>query len=342
MATSDRRIVLVLGPGRSGTSTMAGALAHSGYRVPQAIKGNETNPSGFYEPRWVVDLHRELLGRTGVRTLDTDPAAFELMEQVTADKEVRDRARTWLEGRLDKLDRVVIKDPRLVWFRDLWVSVAQDLGLDPAFVVMLRHPSEVGSSRSEYYNAGEVTAVAGWVNVALLSERLTTGSPRALVHYPQLTTDWRSELTRMRELLGLELDPPPEQTPHPIDEFIDPGLRRMKSGWDGMSIPSYLQEIGDRTFDALGAIADTGVADEAALATLREEYARLHEDSHALVLSSIKRTRDDAQRTGARRARNRMRKQAQARAVATPGSAPGPAQRIKDGLSRRLGGGAGS
>jgi hypothetical protein len=72
-----RGVVLVLGPGRSGTSTIAGALAHSGYHVPQAIKGNETNPSGFFEPRWAVNFHRRLLGKTGVRTLDTDPTALE-------------------------------------------------------------------------------------------------------------------------------------------------------------------------------------------------------------------------------------------------------------------------
>ena len=54
--------------GEAASSAMAGVLAHSGYHVPKAIKGNATNPSGFDEqPRWVVDFHRELLGRRHVR-----------------------------------------------------------------------------------------------------------------------------------------------------------------------------------------------------------------------------------------------------------------------------------
>ena len=58
-------------------------------------------------------------------------------------------------------------------------------------MIMLRHPAEVSSSRSTYYDAREVTAVAGWINVALMTERLTRGNRRALVPYSQLTADWR-------------------------------------------------------------------------------------------------------------------------------------------------------
>lgn len=335
MATPDRRIVFVVGPGRSGTSTMAGALAHSGYHVPQAIKGNETNPSGFFEPRWVVNFHRNLLRRTGVRTLDTDPTILERMDKVAADDKVRDELRTWLSERLDKHEHLVIKDPRMVWFSALWVSVAQELGVDPAFVVMLRHPSEVSSSRSEYYNAREVTGVAGWINVALMTEKLTSGSPRSLVHYPNLTSDWRTELIRMREQLGLRLDPAPEERPHPIDDFIDPKLRRMKPGWENISVPRHLQELGDRTFDALGSIADHGDSEEtsAELEKIREEYAVVHEDALALVNASVKRMREETARKATRRARAKAREKAQADAVASST----PAQGLGAKVARRLG-----
>lgn len=321
MTSADhRRIVFVVGPGRSGTSTMAGALAYSGYHVPQAIKGNETNPGGFFEPRWVVNFHKDTLRRVGVRTLDTDPDIGERMAKVAADDEVREKVRTWLAERLERHDRLVIKDPRTVWFTELWVSVAQELGVDPGFVIMLRHPSEVSSSRSEYYNTREVTGVAGWINVALLTEALTAGSPRAFVHYPDLTADWRPELIRARDLLGLRLDPAPEQSPHPIDDFIDPKLRRMKPGWENISVPVFLQELGDRTFDALSTLADQGESDAIAdeLDAIRSDYATLHEDSLALVNATMKRMRDEVARKATRRARARARKQVQAAPPAGP------------------------
>jgi hypothetical protein len=311
---SDRRIVLVLGPGRSGTSTMAGTLAMSGFDVPRAIAGKESNPSGFYEPRWVVNWHRSLLQRADVRTLDADPDAFDRMADVLADREVRTELRDWLAARLSEHPRLVIKDPRLVWFRDLWVDVAGELGQEPGFVFMLRHPSEVSSSRSEYYDAREVTAVGGWINVALMTEQLTQGSPRALVHYPQLTADWRTEATRVRDLLGLTLDPAPDVTPHPVDDFIDPTLRRRQSGWDDSPVPAFLQELGEATFQALGDLADQGDSPgrAARLDALREEYLILHQD--ALDLTRPHTMRDRA--AAVSEARRKARTQAEERAAA--------------------------
>ena len=161
MPRDERRLVLVLGPGRSGTSTMAGALAHSGFAVPDPIEAEESNPAGFFEPRWVNDFHLDLLERADVRPLDSDPDATEAIEPLLADDEARDRLRTWLAAQLDQHDRLVIKDPRLVWFRRLWVGVAEELGQAPASVIMLRHPSEVSSSRSEFYQSRAATAVGG-------------------------------------------------------------------------------------------------------------------------------------------------------------------------------------
>ena len=310
-ATDHRRVVVVVGPGRSGTSTMAGALSLMGHHVPDAIAPDASNPRGFFEPRWVVDLHTELLSRVGVRTLDTDPEALERMADVTGDEAVRTQVRDWLAAALAQSDRVVVKDPRIVWFTDLWAGVAEDLGCEPGFVVMLRHPAEVSSSRNEYYDIREVTAVAGWVNVALVTEQLTAGRPRVFVRYPALNADWRTQLGRVRDALGVHLDPAPDHEPHPVDDFIDPGLRRMRQGWDDLSVPAHLQEVAEPVHDALGALA--GDADPATvlprLDELRSAYARIHEDALAVVRPRMSRRIDEASRKAARRARRKAKEE---------------------------------
>ena len=71
-----RRVVFVVGSGRSGTSTMAGTLRTLGLLVPQPeVVADATNPKGFGEPRWVVDLHHELLQRSNVQVSDARPRA---------------------------------------------------------------------------------------------------------------------------------------------------------------------------------------------------------------------------------------------------------------------------
>ncbi|MGZ4451504.1 MAG: sulfotransferase family protein [Nocardioides sp.] len=277
-APQRAQVLLVVGPGRSGTSAVTGSLAHSGYHVPSAIKARDSNPRGFYEPRWLVNFDKELLAEAKVTTLDRDPLALEAMAQVLGSGDAKARLVAWVREQLENNNRLVLKDPRLVWFHALWAEVAEELDFDLGFLIMLRHPSEVSSSRSAYYGAEHVRAVAGWTHVALMAEQVTRGARRAFVHYPDLVGDWRKEFRRVDGLLGLDLVPQIDTTPHPIDEFLDPALRRMAPGWDGIAVPSWLSDLADRSFDALKGIADDGEpSDYTALDALRAEYAETFE-----------------------------------------------------------------
>jgi hypothetical protein len=288
---------------------MAGALACCGYAVPDPIEAEASNPAGFFEPQWVNDFHLELLERADVRPLDSDPAATEAVAPLLTDPVVRGRLRDWLSLQLTEHDRLVVKDPRLVWFRDLWVGVAEELGEPAASVVMLRHPSEVSASRSEFYRSRTTTAVAGWINVALLAERVTRGSPRALVRYPDLTADWRATLTCLRDRLGLRLEPGPDVTPHPVDDFVDPTLRRREAGWNDSSDPARLRALADDVFDALGSASRDDIPQRSAgLDALAADYAALHAEAVDVVHHHVMRERRQARR--ARRARRQASKDA--------------------------------
>ena len=303
MSSDEPRLVLVLGPGRSGTSTMAGALAHSGFVVPDPIEAEESNPTGFFEPRWVNELHLDLLERVDVRPLDSDPEAADMVTSLLRDAEVRDRLRSWLAARLGEHERLVVKDPRLVWFRELWVSVAEELGQPSVSVIMLRDPSEVSSSRSEFYQSRTTTAVAGWINVALMAERVTRGSARALVAYPELMTDWRGPFRRLRDDLGLRLEPGPDDSPHPVDAFIDPSLRRRRPGWEGTAVPPHVRDLADAVFGELGAVADDDTAERGArLDALHGDYLALHAGAFDVVRHHVMRERRRARRSRRRKA----------------------------------------
>jgi hypothetical protein len=324
----QQRIILIIGPGRSGTSTMAGSLVKTGMQVPgRSIKGNQTNPSGFFEPRWVVDFHKRHLDRSQVGTLDASPYALERVVKATDRDKVRANLRRWLAGRLEEQERLVIKDPRAVWFRDLWVDAARDLGVEPGFVTMLRHPAEVSASRGKYYarardsrRSDDTTRIGGWVNVALTSERITQGSPRAFVRYTDLVADWRQVLSRLEAPLGLTFEPALDVSPHPVDEFIDPTLHRVQVDWDDVEIPAELREIGERTWSGLTRLADEGEQPEvlAELEALRAEYLQLTEDALALSRHTIKRLESEAQRKGRRQAAAEAAQAAQAVQVTEP------------------------
>ena len=94
---STRRVTFVVGSGRSGTSTMAGALQALGMHVPQPeVRADETNPKGFAESKWVVDLHTELLQRSHVQVSDARPSAWYETGKASASGITRARLTEWL------------------------------------------------------------------------------------------------------------------------------------------------------------------------------------------------------------------------------------------------------
>ena len=98
VAPPKRRVVFVVGSGRSGTSTMSGALQTLGMHVPQPeVLADETNPKGFGEPQWVVDLHTELLQRCNVAVSDSRPGAWFEAGKLANIERLRTRLHGWLE-----------------------------------------------------------------------------------------------------------------------------------------------------------------------------------------------------------------------------------------------------
>ncbi len=184
----SKRLILVVGVGRSGTSLFAGIMGQLGFRIPQPeIVADDTNPKGFGEPKWVVDFHTRIMRRKRVTVFDARPQAWELTAAASAEPEVREELRSWLNGEVDQAsDVVVVKDPRIGWFLPLWTGAAAEVGVPTSFVTMLRHPAQILTSAKKSYGTWQTDAsrAAAWLNVMLETERATRGTQRAFVPTP--------------------------------------------------------------------------------------------------------------------------------------------------------------
>ncbi len=229
---------------------------------------------------------------------------------------------------------MVVKDPRSVWTQALWREAAEQLGMEIRYVSMLRHPAEVVGSRATYYASSddedqrrryETFNVARWINNSIISERETRGLSRAFVRYTDLLEDWRPVLLGLGQDLGLRYDPDPASGEHsPVDDFIDPDLRRHRVTWDELQIPSGLQDVAQQIWDDLDVLADAHGDDPAASARIEEQgarYARLFADSAAIAHDAMEEARADARRAGAKAARERLAREA------APPAQPRPEER---------------
>lgn len=290
-----RRLVFVVGSGRSGTSTMAGALRTLGMHVPRPeVPPDETNPKGFAEAQWVVDLHRDLLARCQVQVSDSRPSAWLATGRLATDDEVRDRVHRWLLASFtEEGDELVVKDPRLAWFVGLWRSASLRAGVTPSWITMLRPVTEVVGSKQRYYEAhhGETARTAAWVNMMLHTERATRGSRRAFVHYEDLLTDWTQPMSEIGERFDLAaVRGASANDIRRVHRFIDPSLRRVQLTWDDLRLPATLRAVAEESWQGLAALAEPdGDTPEAhrRLDAVRAAYAELYDESEALVTSSL-------------------------------------------------------
>jgi len=290
----ERRLVLVVGVGRSGTSVFTGILGQLGFRVPQPeVTANATNPKGFGEPRWVVDFHDRILRQIRVGVSDSRPVAWEKAAETAHDDDLFGELRSWLAVQFVGADRVVVKDPRTGWFLPLWKRCADDLGIHVSYVTMLRHPAEAVGSALKYYGTWRTGASRGtsWVNGMLETELATRPATRAFVRYDHLLEDWQQEIRRVGHQLGIPALAGVDREAWPqVDEFVDPTLNRTQEGWGDTGVPERVQGLCEETWKVLTTLAETGGDGEqnrAAADALRARYGEFYAEAEAIAQSSV-------------------------------------------------------
>ena len=332
-------LVLVSGSGRSGTSSLAGALTRLGLHVPQPeVEASETNPRGFYEPQWVIDFHKRHLRELALFNIDSRPAAVDLVAAHLENGSPAAELREWLSGQLalhiPRGEQIVVKDPHAFWFAQAWEQVSEELGADLRWLTALRHPAEVVGSRDIAYLSSqsddlrltkETSNVAGWVHAALLTEKAGRDYKRSFVRYTDLLADWRTALEPVQKQLDLTFNTDLDaREAHPVDDFIEPSMRKSQLTWDDVRTPDWLREMAEEVWQLLSALtASPQDADTlAALDRIHADYNARYADAVALTFDHTKaeatlaaREARDAQRATVQQLRRDL---AQARASKVP------------------------
>ena len=278
---------------------MAGVLRQLGLYVPQPeVVADATNPLGFGEPQWVVNFHSALLSRADVHASDARPAAWDIVEKTVSDG-IRGHVDRWLAAQFRdavnaQTTELVVKDPRVSWFLPTWIGAAGRANARACVITMLRPPAEVVASKSTYYGGrmADSNRTAAWLNMMLHTELMTRDTSRSFVRYHDLLDDWTTVLYRVGQQLGLHgVENATTDNIRRVHQFVDPGLRRVTTGWEGIAVPDALRELADETWEQFGALVtpDEGESDlvHKRLDELRAAYLDLYEGAELLAMSSI-------------------------------------------------------
>jgi len=200
-----RRIILVCGMHRSGTSALAHAVHLQGAVLPKHLMpAQQDNPQGFWESIPIVHFNNKLLANAG-RTWD-DPRPIESTWWQQPGKRLAriDQASKLLQAEYPEGELLVLKDPRFSRLLPIWLDACKDVALTPSVLLCCRHPMEVAASLSVRNSIDIQQVQLLWLSYMLEAEKASRNYPRAIVHYDQFVTDWRNMLLQTYDAIGLE------------------------------------------------------------------------------------------------------------------------------------------
>ena len=228
-----RRAILVLGMHRSGTSALTRTLSLCGAALPKRrmrpAPGN--NETGFWESRVIRELHDELLATAGLSWgmpselplawFETPAAAYFKKRMISAfHKEFGDAP------------LIVVKDPRACSLVPFWLTVFDDMGIEPGIVIPVRRPSEVAVSLEARDGMPQERSLLLWLQHFLAAEHDSRMVKRSITSYAGLLESWRDVVNKIGTDLALQWPDRDPLTSDKIDDFLCAELRHHVSSAD--------------------------------------------------------------------------------------------------------------
>ncbi len=220
-----RRLILVLGMHRSGTSVITRALGALGAALgPRLLPALPCNPRGIFEDGRITTADNALLAAMGMRWYSLQPIPVAALRQ-TALGESGAEALTFLLELLESGPVCGLKDPRLCRLMAFWRPLLANLargGVDVSCVLSVRHPDAVAASLRARDGMSRAHALRLWIQHELGALSGSAGLARVAVSYDAVLERPEQELRRM----GARLDLPVDDAALGVfaGEFLDKGL----------------------------------------------------------------------------------------------------------------------
>lgn len=231
-----KRIIVVLGMHRSGTSAITRGLQAIGVDLGDNLIPPlpDDNEKGFYEDVDINSLNGELL-----HALDSDWHALSLIPVAAFKQErlaqFRLRAITIIRARMGD-SPFGLKDPRIGCLLPFWKAVFQFLNADTSYVIAIRHPTSVARSLNKRNGFEDVKGYYLWLKHVLPSILETEGAKKVVVDFDLMMADPHAQLERMAQALDLPFDSDASAVKAYVNEFLDEKLRHTKFEFEELRI----------------------------------------------------------------------------------------------------------
>ena len=279
MSNQNKKLIVVLGMHRSGTSVTTRGLQVMGVSLGEKTmppaKGN--NDKGFWEDLDLNSFNIEIL-----KVIENDwyylaPIRRRHIKKLRSEGYVL-RASELLHQKTSSTPVFGFKDPRVVKLLSFWKEVFSDCQFDVNYVLTLRHPLSVVKSLTARNGFIAEHSYLLWLGHVLESLSGSAGSKRVLVDYDRLLKSPDVEMMRISKSIGLEIDRAALQSYKA--EFLEEALRHTVYDSNDLLLDNACLPIVREVYTALLDVASDKVTldDKALQSKVSEwlvEYERL-------------------------------------------------------------------
>lgn len=188
--------MVVIGAHRSGTSSLAMALAALGVYFGEEgdlFHGDQFNREGYWEHKRIAKLNRGMLLSLNVAQSDIDRIPDDWLELPTS------------EGRVEKFCNLIReefsgrplwgwKDPESSLLMPFTKEVLSRLSLRGHYVICVRNPLDVAASQRRRSGSEEWQTIGSWLRRTLWSLAGSIGESRTVVLFDDMQSDLREVL----------------------------------------------------------------------------------------------------------------------------------------------------
>ena len=221
-----KKIIVVIGPGRSGTSVVTRGLQVLGVGLGKRLMPPKrgVNDKGFWEDRDIYALNRAIFKKIRHDWKLLRPVPTPALRQPNLES-LKSRAKEILRSRLQSASTFGMKDPQITRLLPFWQEVFGSMGVQAGYVLACRNPMSVAQSMSRYTGLTLKRAYLIWFEFTLASLIHTKGLERVVVNYDSLMRDPLGQLERIGSALGLRIDAMGRELHEYQYGFLDPELR---------------------------------------------------------------------------------------------------------------------
>lgn len=260
---SLKRIVVVLGMHRSGTSAITRGLEVLGVGLGERLLAAESgnNEKGFWEDIDVTAFNVDLLAALGRDWHSLAPVLPAELQHADI-QALRLRAAQLLRGKVKAVGILGLKDPRMCRLMPFWLSVFEHLQLDVSYVIASRNPMSVAASLYKRNGMAAEKSHLLWYEHMVCAMQHTAACRRVVIDYDRMLADPASQLKRVSAHLQLPFEADSKAYAEYTGEFLEASLRHSEYTAQDLSLDAAITRSVTAFYELLSAMACDQLPDD--------------------------------------------------------------------------------